>query len=217
MPFSWESVLSNTESARQVNEILFDIGNFYHYANFIEKSLKVEIDEIGTFIQTYGRQPSVDAELWNVSEVFPHLNRSAVLLSVFAFFEHNLNAVCDTLAKEHGKILRVTDLNGRGLERAKTYISKVIGIAFPATSNSWQELANLRQLRNAIAHRDGLLKEDKGLKEYITKSDYISIEHDGHVRLHEGILQYLLDHLELFFKDLETAIANETELARKGD
>ncbi len=181
--------------------------NLHHYANFTEKSLKVEMEEIEAFVQSHGRQSSIDEEWWNVSEVFPHLHRSAILLSVFAFFEHNLNAVCDSLAEEHGKRLRVTDLSGRGLERAKTYMSKEIGIAFPSTSESWQELSQLHSLRNVIAHRDGLLKpEDKALKEYIAHSHYISVDLEGRVRLHEGILTYLLDHLELFFKDLGAAI-----------
>src|SRR5579859_3739221 len=195
------------KSALRVGKIRLDMENLHHYANFTEKSLKAEMEEIEAFVQAHGRQPSIDEEWWNVSEVFPHLHRSAVLLSVFAFFEHNLNAVCDSLAEEHGKRLRVTDLSGRGLARAKTYMSKEIGIPFPSTSGSWQELSQLHSLRNVIAHRDGLLKpEDKSLKEYIDKSNYISVDIEGRVRLHEGILTYLLDHLELFFKDLGAAI-----------
>jgi hypothetical protein len=165
------------------------------------------MEEIEVFIKAHGRLPSIDEELWNVSEIFPHLHRSSILLSVFAFFEHNLNAVCDSLAQEHGKRLRVTDLSGRGLERAKTYISKEIGITFPSMSEPWQELSKLHSLRNVIAHRDGLLKpEDNPLKEYIEKSHYISVDLEGRVRLHEGILNHLLDHLELFFKELAAAI-----------
>jgi|SRR3990170_4827111 len=195
------------KSALRVGKIRLDIENLYHYANFTEKSLKAEMKEIETFVQTHGRQPSIDEEWWNVSEVFPHLHRSAILLSIFAFFEHNLNVVCDSLAQEHGKRLRVIDLSGRGLQRAKTYMSKEIGLSFPSTTESWQELAQLHALRNVIAHRDGMLKtDDEPLKEYIAKSRYISVDLEGRVRLHEGILTHLLDHLELFFKDLGAAI-----------
>lgn len=197
------------KSALRVGSIRLDIENFYHYANFTEQSLKTELKEIEDYIQAHGRQPSVDEEWWNVSEVFPHLHRSAVMLSIFAFFEHNLNVVCDTLAQEHDKRLRVNDLYGRGLKRARIYLSKEIGIPFPSESESWKELSLLQKIRNVIAHRDGMLKEgDKELMEYIKKTNCISINNDGHVRLHEGILTYLLDHLELFFKELGTAICS---------
>lgn len=197
-----------SKSAIRVGKILVDLENLAHYANFTEKSLRGEMEEINAFIREHGRQPSIDDELWNVSEVFPHLHRSAALLSIFAFFDHNLNAVCDALAEEHGKRLRVVDIHGRGLARAKIYLSKEIGIAFPGTSEAWQELAQLNDLRNAIAHRDGLLRpEDKGLRNYIAKSQYVTIDKvDNRVRLQEGILKLLLGNLEVFFRDLGDAI-----------
>lgn len=199
-------------SVLKVGFIRLDIENLYHYANFTEKSLKTEVEEINAFIKVHGTQPSVDEEWWNVSEVFPHLHRSAVLLSVFAFFEHNLNVVCDSLAQEHDKLLRVSDLHGRGLKRAKIYLSKEIGIIFPSESESWRELSLLQKLRNVVAHRDGLLKEDdKELKMYIEKSYYVSIDSTGHVRLKEGILTHLLQHLEWFFIDLGTAISAQEQ------
>ena len=198
---------NSSKSAYQIGAIRLDLDNMYHFANLIEKSLANEVVEVKEFRSKYGDSPSLGNELWNLTEVLPYLYRGSAILTVLGFFEHNLNVVCESLRKEFNKEVKVTDLNGKGLRRSKLYISKEIGIKFPANSEAWQYLLKLSDIRNLIAHRDSLIKEnDPDLIRFIKNTPYLSIDITNRVRLHEGALNNLIDYLHIFFKELSEAI-----------
>lgn len=197
------------KSALQIGVIRNDLDNMYHFSNLIEKSLKQELDEVGKYINEHGESPSISDELWNLTEVLPYLFRGSALLSILGFYEHNLNAVCDSLKEEFNKDVRITDLNGKGLRRSKLYMSKEIGITFPANTEAWNYLLKLSDIRNLISHRDSLVKDDNPeLLRFIENTPYLSVDFTNRVRLHEGALNSLLDYLDMFFKELSEAICD---------
>jgi hypothetical protein len=150
----------SSTSTVQLASILNELQPLFHYANLIEKSLKNEAEEIIEFMKEHGDLPSIDEELWHVQEIFPYLQRSAAFLSVFAFVEHNLNLVCETLKEEYDRKLSFKDLNDKGLERIKNYMKKEIGIDFPDQTESWNEIKSMNKVRNVIAHRNSEVNPD---------------------------------------------------------
>ena len=200
--------LSSLSTLKLAN-ILNELQPLFHYANLIEKSLKNEEDEIIKFMKKYEDMPSVDEELWHVQKIFPYLQRSAAFLSVFAFIEHNLNLVCETLRKEYNRNLSFKDLNDKGLERIKNYLKKEIGIDFPDQTESWNEIKSMNKVRNVIAHGNSEVDpDDSNLIEYIDKNSYFDVQ-DNTLLLQEGAVKYLLSYIEIFLKELSCAISNK--------
>ena len=195
-------------SALQTGAIRANLNEMEEFANFLEKSLENAVTEVEESIDKHETQASADEELWNVTENFPYLFRASALLSILGFFEHNLNVVCDALRKEFSKEVKITDLPGKGLKRSKQYISKVIGVNFPANSKSWKILLKLSEIRNLIAHRDSQIKnDDPDLLRFISENQYLSLDLTNKVRLHKGALNYLIDYMHSFFNELSVAIS----------
>jgi hypothetical protein len=120
-----------------------------------------------------------------------------------AIWKHNLNALCDSLRREYGIPTRVTDLPGKGLRRAKLYITRHAGLPFPADTEAWRCLLKYSDIRNLVAHRDSLLKDDDPeLIRFIEGNPRLSIDASQRVRLHEGALAEVIDYLHRFFRDL---------------
>lgn len=78
---------------------------------------------------------------------------SAVTL-IHSVVETQLTATAMRLRELHGYVLKINDLRGDPVERAKMYLTKVAGIQVGSDSG-WQILQDLAELRNIIAHRRG--------------------------------------------------------------
>ncbi len=194
-------------SAQQIEAIRVNLDQMEEYVNFLEKYLQNAVNQVESSIEEQGKQKLLAEELWNAKEIYPCLFRASALLSILGFFEHNLNVVCETLRKEFGKETKVTDLPGKGLKRSKLYISKKIGVDFPANSESWNRLLKLSDVRNLIAHRDSQIKDNNpDLVRFIKENQYMSIDLTNRVRLHKGALNYLVNYLHEFFKELAERI-----------
>ncbi len=188
------------DAVEQLRTVCADLDNLRRFADGIENSLRAEVRQTQ-------QQPSVDDDsLWRLTEVLPWLYRGAALLTILGFLEHNLNAVCETLRREHGCETAITDLPGKGLRRARHYLRKHIGIDFPSQSRAWKQLLKYADIRNLIAHRDGLIKDDDPeLLRFIDTEPRLSVD-SGRVRLHEGALAELIGHVQGFFEELAGAV-----------
>lgn len=105
-------------------------------------------------------QQSIDIH-WKLHDVFPALHWSSIFNSAYALFENHLNELCIIFGKDlnnkHLKDLSLKDLKGSGIERAKNYLSKVIGIKNIFDSGDWLEIQNYSKLRNVLVHTLGRL------------------------------------------------------------
>ena len=193
-----------------------ELGKLRHYANLIEKTLDREVEELQAFnITTEGEYKKyTENELWNLTEVFPSLQREAALLSIFGFMEHNLYGLCARLQRESGLTVAATDLKGRGLFRVKEYLKKVIGIEFPVASESWKTLLELSRIRNVLSHRNGFLKEGHpdsvAARNFAERNPMLLVVWvEDRLRLQEGILRFCLDHYVVFLDEVIDAIGRK--------
>lgn len=117
----------------------------------------------------------VNDEYIVVSETLPCLHWYAQFLIAYSFFERSLNAFAYSYAGQNGTSLELKDINGRGIDRARRYLSKVCNIEEPFNSLEWQKIRTLSEVRNTIAHRSGYtdyLPDDRG-------SLYFRLQEDG--------------------------------------
>jgi len=84
--------------------------------------------------------------------------------------EHQLDQLCQLFAKEQRLKIIQTDLRGKGIDRTRLYLQKVIGLPLDS-SHVWQEIKRIQRVRNVIVHNDAkLIGADKDLTEYVERT-----------------------------------------------
>lgn len=144
------------------------------YQELIKDMSESEREEFGTFYED---------EFYQYSQYRRRLNGS-FLIAIFSFLESAMNGICRNIGKikeDKGIKIRLEDINGTSIERAKTYLIKVAGCSDSIFgSQAWQDIKTLQFIRNAIVHNEGNIpRGDKGevLKKYIAdRPDYFMHE-----------------------------------------
>lgn len=74
------------------------------------------------------------------------------IVSAIAYVEFIVNKICD-LYKHRLKVrISFKDLKGAGLYRASDYLSKVVSIPPLSTLTRWEQMTELKKVRNEFAH-----------------------------------------------------------------
>ena len=68
-----------------------------------------------------------------------------------------MNYICRLAKRKTKSNLKLDDLKGQGVVRAKLYLKKVASIDDPFNSQSWQKIKKYAELRNVMAHATGEL------------------------------------------------------------
>ncbi len=84
----------------------------------------------------------------------PRLVGYSAITLIHTLVETQLTATANRLRELHGYSLKVNDLRGDPVERAKMYLTKVAEIQVGSDSG-WQVLQDIAELRNIIVHRRG--------------------------------------------------------------
>jgi len=94
------------------------------------------------------------------SEIAPRL-RWAMLLAVYSYVEHLLNETCKAFYSREGEVEgkpsttfpALSSMSGKGVRRAKKYLSKVVDVRVPHFFDLEMRIVN--ELRNVFAHNNG--------------------------------------------------------------
>jgi len=143
------------------------------------------------------RQLEWDAEeYFMVEDVFKTFSLNSFIIILYSYIEDGLNSLCNALFSDKLRLQKIKggeqftitfkDIKGEGINRAKVYLEKVMGVSVHADKKSWSEIDTLRKIRNAIVHDDGTAKE--------------TILKDGNIIQHvkNGTLE-ITDHGELVY------------------
>ncbi|HTW91343.1 MAG TPA: hypothetical protein VMH22_06500 [bacterium] len=93
--------------------------------------------------------------------VFASMSRQALFLICYARMESALDDLCNRAYDRYGLPVSPQDMKGKGLPRAREYLSKVVGLRLPTDSRAWPIIRNLGNVRNAIAHAGGRTSEEQ--------------------------------------------------------
>lgn len=157
-----------------------DFENIYSYCKFTESALENEKIQFNEIYQT--RVSGLTAEKkknfdqfsigihWKLYDVFPNLQWNSIFNSAYTMFENHMNELCKIYEKETTKKNSLKDLKGQGIERAKTFLSKVIGITNVFDSKEWSEIQDYSKVRNILVHTSGEL--DLSQKKHKEVFDY---------------------------------------------
>jgi hypothetical protein len=136
----------------------------------------------------------------------PNLFRRALFVAAYSMLETHLNLLATDNQQQKTLVLSLEEIRGQGIERARLYLKKVVGMSFPDTSPEWQVLKRLGELRNVLVHRYGRLEgegRDKELVMWLTASPHVDIiPWGGVVWLAPTFTEFTLSHIEWLFRNL---------------
>lgn len=164
-------------------------------------------DEPPRFITVH---KGLDDASWDLQGIFlqyfPNLQRRSALITLFSFFEHELNKLCSIFQVTEKYQLSYKDVAGTGIERARIYLSKVALLDLNEPTAPWSNVKNVQMLRNLVVHADGRLPQvDRpALKKYVEACEFL--DGDREVLLQSGYLKNVLSHFDSYFQQVDKAI-----------
>jgi hypothetical protein len=165
------------------------------------------------------RHQGLDGDSWNLDdmfeEYFPSLQRRSALLTVWGFFEHELDRLCLLYQSEKGFRLAFSDLSGKGIDRSTTYLEKVAGLEGLKASREWNDIKTIQNIRNVIAHDDAKLRDHQGKPKDRVIKDMAKIGFlggDDELILEEGCLSRVVGACKSYFK----RVAESVDVREKG-
>lgn len=139
-------------------------------------------------------------------EYFPNLQRRSALLTIYGFFEHELNQLCDKIKNEKLLEISLTDIADTGIDRSKRYLEKVAKVNVSKNPKLWNDITDIQKIRNLIAHQDGNIndKNKKEIMRIIGKTNSLSGEFD--IILSDTYLTYTLNTFKKYFELIDESI-----------
>jgi hypothetical protein len=186
---------------------LMEIRRAETYVSFSERFLEEEhetylksLDDEET-AKRYNYRKDLSADL---GDSFPQLQRTSCLLLLFSTFEENLDHLCWSL-EQHKKLnLRLHDLSGRGIDRARAYLSKVAGWKLP--KSKWEKLKDAQTIRNLFSHASGYIhpNDSAEISQLVRRSRFLNIQSFARDRvvIRPGYLEAFLSLVSSYFSDL---------------
>ncbi|CDT85891.1 hypothetical protein BCT42_14570 [Vibrio lentus] len=122
-------------------------------------------------------------DFWiETAQTIPRLQWYSQFLISYGFLEKSLNDICFAIQRETKSPLGLKDLSGQGISRARNYLVKVAGISKVFQSEHWQSIKLLAEVRNVVAHKDGLVsyepKNHSSLFYKLSKVELLTLEQE---------------------------------------
>lgn len=134
----------------------YNQNSLQSYEEYLDKAIQgMDEDEAQYFLERN------DGKLYNYSIGHPQMIRRTVFLETYFSFENYLNSKCNDLQKEKKLNLSHEDIHGQGINRAKTFLTKVCLITEPFNTSLWQYIVDYGKVRNTIAHNQSVVKKKK--------------------------------------------------------
>jgi hypothetical protein len=102
---------------------------------------------------------TLSLELRDYEDTFRFLQREAVFLTLYNYFEHLLGEAATRIGQELGSRVRLADIHGRGIERALLFLDRVAHFEFNAAGGELALIRGANQLRNVIVHAGRVLPQ----------------------------------------------------------
>jgi hypothetical protein len=196
------------------------------FKNFLISAIKTEEKRLSERVdRTFKEMTEEEVERFSdmfaddfhqIEHIFTRLSLNAFVIILYSFIEDCLNDLCDAERQDKKIKRRYTDIKGKGIKRAKSYLEKVVDLNLYIGENGknkryWDEIVALNKLRNAIVHNDGWAddnviedvnvwaNEDKGYLEIERRRDGSY----GRVIIKPGYMTWIVKQAQEFFHNIE--------------
>lgn len=203
-----------------------DLEKFRFFVRQIETLIdQAEESEVSSLQQSIAGWPKeAQSEFWPYNypihrdEIFRSTIRNSVVVSLATFFETFIDRLCSQVALITRSDLRVSDLRGSTLERARKYLTAVGKFASPSLF-AWHELGLFFKIRNVIVHVGGFTHASnyqKAIQQFCEKRSDIRLEH-GSIEIEPAFLEFVINRLLVFLEQLEGEFRSLCEQTRQAE
>jgi len=167
-------------------------------------------DELSEILEKYpetNHEEIVDSYSWDLhlnQQKYPSLHRESLIITIFNFLEHELNSLCEKLYESTDSSLKLRDINGKGVERAQLFLTKVAKIDFSAFGSELSVIKGVNLVRNLIVHNGGLLSgnSDAKVNKFVSSSEHL-FGSEGHcIVIGADFIGFFIEVLLSFFERL---------------
>jgi hypothetical protein len=138
-------------------------------------------------------------DFFELSAHFPTTLRFAVLIAADTACEVFLNDICKAFQDSNAQSIHLSDLRGAGIEKARTYLKKVVLVEFPDGDPAWVKVRHLHQVRNSIIHADGIVRpNEQELRTWSGSMPGLTISAGGTITLERQFTTAAIDAYEDF-------------------
>jgi hypothetical protein len=155
-----------------------------------------------------------DGDLDQLTHEFPRLQRYALFATAMGMIESHLHFLCKHAQQICGIQIAVSDLNGKGVVRAMTYLTKVCRFRISTGQRSEADhLTMLQKMRNAIIHNEGTPPDCdlEAIRQYRKRCPHFDLSTRNQIRPKESFLGMAIHLGQL----LVTTIIAEIEKAER--
>lgn len=179
--------------------------DFYPFRSVIENN-KIAIEVID---KSY-RKMAIDArakndfvtEQWAMTSGTLHscrvdlLTQYSLLLTMVSLLEEAVNTLCRAYYNMNTLDKELTDIKGRGLERAAKYLKDVVGIVGFTSDAQWEYITAIRDARNMVMHNGGRInkdfeKYDKFDIGYREEDHQLYLEYSDIIKMYDAMLDFM--------------------------
>lgn len=209
-------------------DVQFSLQLLSEYIQGVESQIAASIADFQTNIKTQvveenpeeGYQivvqshKGLDDATWDLNgvyeEYFPNLQRGSALITLYSFFEHELDELCGLFIKEGNLSISQTDMKGKGIERSVLFLEKIIGLQINKNSATWNEIKKIQKVRNQIAHENSKLVDKSGQRigdvfDYVQACAFLTGQ--DRINIQQGYLEHILRTFESLFREIDSLIA----------
>lgn len=188
-----------------------------------EKEVFVEGQDADEHAQVVTHYKGFDDMEWDLGEVFeiyfPNLQRGAAVISLYSFFEFELDRLCRLMNEIAPSRLQLADMAGKGIDRAVTYLHGVHGMEVQKAGPAWQEVKHIQALRNVLVHLNGRLlgKNSASVIAYVDRNVPLLRRDGTSLHIQEGYGNHVLGAFVRYFEVLHgelRRISEELKAAR---
>lgn len=193
-------------------------ANLNFYGDYCDISM--ELDELLSYLKEFqnyiqvthhhlesGRISGHDAlQLEQMKYNFQHTHgnilRQSTIISLYILFEIGIDRYCRTFSKHLKTKLKATDFKGDVLERFKTYANKVINIPFDFSSDLWNYVVGLHEVRNCLVHSNGIVEnfgKRKVIEQFSKRQNLIIIKNDYFIDVTFNGCTESIEQIDRFF------------------
>ena len=140
-----------------------------------------------------------------IDEIHVGLYRKSTLVSVYSCLENALRILCRHLCARHGYPVKLDDLRGEGIVRAKDYLEKLAKVDFSALNDEWSHLMTLNRIRNCIVHCEGDIKSSTSaaqLQNIVNKTRGLFLRNERYIRVEREYVDSGITKAEKFLDKL---------------
>jgi len=204
------------DSTQHIYYCIYKLHFYKDYIRRYERLIKEENAEYEKFLNDpdsyFELGPKFNFEhnhYANLSNEFPNTLRRSAFISLWSYFENSLNVLCEVYEFHRSLNVSYNEMKGKGIDRSKLYLTKIIGLDFPTSSN-WDKIRKLQRIRNNIVHSySELSNDDTRLLSDISSFPYLKLYHlpsKSIIEIEELFLESIIDVFESFYREILESI-----------